>query len=187
MKKITRRQFLKGSAMAGAYLAAGGAGTLFMPRSAFAFYQSPTTIPLFGTNLRGIGTIGVCAPDGTPAPVTGVTHYTININQFQDQITGGALGPTTLRGFNPTALLAGQNNRHLGGIMVAQSGEPIQITFRNNLPGGTHIIPNDLTIPGANQGNNRVAVHFHGGLVPWISDGGPFDWWDPAGAHGLSF
>jgi spore coat protein A, manganese oxidase len=23
--------------------------------------------------------------------------------------------------------------------------------------------------------------------VPWISDGGPFSWWDPAGNRGLSF
>jgi spore coat protein A, manganese oxidase len=44
-----------------------------------------------------------------------------------------------------------------------------------------------LTIPGANLGNNRTAVHFHGGLVPWISDGGPFSWWDPIGQHGISF
>jgi spore coat protein A, manganese oxidase len=64
---------------------------------------------------------------------------------------------------------------------------PIQITFRNNLPGGMHIIPNDLTIPHANEGNNRTAVHLHGGLVPWISDGGPFSWWDPSGAYGPSF
>ena len=71
--------------------------------------------------------------------------------------------------------------------MLGQKGSPIQITFRNNLPGGTHIIPNDLTIPGANLGNNRTAVHLHGGLVPWISDGGPFSWWDPAGNRGPSF
>ena len=64
---------------------------------------------------------------------------------------------------------------------------PIQITFRNSIPGGMHIIPNDLTIPGANLGNNRTAVHLHGGFVPWISDGGPFDWWDPSGNHGTSF
>ena len=91
--------------MAGAYLAAGGAGALFMPRSAHAFYQSPT-IPLFGTSLRGIGTIGVCAPDLTAAPVTGVTHYTLNIDQFQDDGVCPALGPTTLRGYNPARLLA---------------------------------------------------------------------------------
>lgn len=179
---LTRRQLLKTAA------AAGTALTLpWSIRSAYPFAQSPTTIPLFGTTLRSIDTIGVAAPDLTPAPVTGVTHYTINIDQFQDAGVCPALGPTTLRGFNPTSLLAGQNNAHLGGIIVGQKGVPIQITFRNNLPGGMHIIPNDLTIPGANQGNNRTAVHLHGGLVPWVSDGGPFDWWDPAGNHGASF
>ena len=50
-----------------------------------------------------------------------------------------------------------------------------------------HIIPLDTTIPGANQATNRTAVHLHGGLVPWISDGGPFDWFDPYGMHGTSF
>ena len=35
---------------------------------------------------------------------------------------------------------------------------------------------------------NRTAVHIHGEpCVPWISDGGPFDWWAPNGTHGLSF
>jgi len=159
----------------------------FGARTAWAFSQTPTSIPLFGTTLRSIGTIGVAAPDVAPAPVTGVTHYTINIDQFQDDGVCPALGPTTLRGFNPARLLAGQNNRHLGGILVGQKGTPIQITFRNNLPPGMHIIPNDLTIPGANLGNNRTAVHLHGGLVPWISDGGPFSYWDPAGNRGPSF
>jgi spore coat protein A len=34
---------------------------------------------------------------------------------------------------------------------------------------------------------NRTAIHLHGGYVPWISDGGPFDWWAPNGTHGDSF
>lgn len=179
-----RRHFLKTTA-------AVGAASMFGVhwRTAWAFNQSPATVPLFGTALRGIGRIGVAAPDLAPAPVTGVTHYTLSIDEFQDQICPGVsgLGPTTLRGFNPTRLLAGQNNTHLGGIIVGQKGVPIQLTFRNNLPAGMHIIPNDLTIPGANLGNNRACVHFHGGLVPWISDGGPMSWWDPTGTRGPSF
>ena len=180
---LTRRQVLKTGAAAGAALSLPwGIGP------AYPFAQTPTVIPLFGTTLRGIGTIGVAAPDPTGAPVTGVKHYTININQFQDAGVCPALGPTTLRGFNPTRLLAGLNNTHLGGIIVGQKGVPIQITFRNNLPSGLHIIPNDLTIPGANLGDNRTTVHLHGGLVPWISDGGPFSWWDPTGTNrGISF
>ena len=181
---ITRRKLI---AITSATAAAAYLPWRFFGGVAYAFAQTPTTVPLFGTNLRSIDTIGVAAADATPAPVTGVTHYTININQFQDPGVCPSLGPTTLRGFNPTRLLAGQNNRHLGGIIVGQKGIPIQITFRNTIPSGTHIIPNDLTIPGANLGNNRTAVHLHGGFVPWISDGGPFDWWDPSGNRGLSF
>ncbi len=184
---MTRRKFL---GVTSATVAAAYLPWRFGARAAYAFAQSPTTVPLFGTPLRGAGPGGipVAAPDGSPAPVTGVQHYTINVNQYQDAGVAPTLGPTTLRGYHPLHQLGGpQPQAHLGGIIVAQRGVPIQLTFRNNLPGGLHIIPNDLTLPGANLGNNRVAVHIHGGLVPWISDGGPFDWWDPTGVHGPSF
>jgi spore coat protein A len=192
---MKRRQFIQTTAGAAAFLAAR--------RAAYAFYQSPATIPLFGTKLRGVGLGGipVAAPDvdslGTliPAPVTGVKHYTININQYEDPgvvptilpaAGNPGAGGTTLWGYHPANPLGGaQTQKHLGGIIVGKKDEPIQITFRNNLP-STHILPNDATIP-SNTGANRTAVHFHGGLVPWISDGGPFDWWDPSGNHGLSF
>ena len=168
----------------------------FGSRDAYAFYQS-SGIPLFGTTLRGAGPGGipVALPDKFAAPVTGVTHYTINIGQFDDPGVCPTLGPTTLWGYNPSdGNSLGDKDRkgntiqrHLGGIMIGQKGNPIQITFRNQLSVKKGIIPNDLTIPGANAAINRAAVHFHGGLVPWISDGGPFDWFDPCGNHGLSF
>ncbi|HVN96619.1 MAG TPA: multicopper oxidase domain-containing protein [Syntrophorhabdaceae bacterium] len=34
---------------------------------------------------------------------------------------------------------------------------------------------------------NRAATHLHGGLTPWISDGTPFQWFDPNGLVGESF
>src|SRR5450759_3674195 len=98
---MNRRQFMQAGV--------GAAALLATRQRAMAFYQSPTTIPLFGTTLRGIATIGVAAPDLTPAPVTGVTHYTINIDQFQDSGVCPALDGTTLRGFNPNRLRVGQN------------------------------------------------------------------------------
>src|SRR6185436_15712576 len=79
-----------------------------------------------------------------------------------------------------------QPQKHLGGIIVGQKGVPIQLTFNNNLP-PAHIIPVDTTIEGANLAQNRTAVHLHGGLVPWISDGGPLSWFAPDGSHGVSF
>ena len=187
---LNRRDLIKTSLAAGAGLALGRWGKW---GSANAFYQSPTTIPLFGTAFRGVGPGGipVAAPDAFAAPVTGVTHYTIDINQFMDQIAPGrpVSGPTTLWGYNPRVPLGGgiQPQKHLGGIIVGQKGTPIQISFQNQLFVKNHILPVDTTIPGASFGINRTAVHLHGGLVPWISDGGPFDWFDPMGGHGLSF
>ena len=189
----SRREFLKTVTVAGAGLAVyGGLGV----REARAWYQTtPQTTPLWRTAFRGVGPAGipVAAPDGwpgaaVPAPVTGVTHYTLDIGQFQDQIHPG-LGPTTLWGYQPTVALgigAPQTQTHLGGIIVGQRGSPIQLTFNNKLP-GQHIIPVDTSIEGANLAVNRVATHLHGGFVPWISDGGPHSWFDPLGNVGASF
>jgi spore coat protein A len=114
------------------------------------------------------------------------------MEQFTDQIVPASTGllPTTLWGYYPANPLFSGSAKHLGGIIVGQKGVPIQITFTNMLP-LTSIIPIDTTIPGANQAQNRTAIHLHGGHVPWISDGGPFDWFTPnEGAlseHGTSF
>jgi spore coat protein A len=187
-KRITRRQFLKSSAIATGAIAASG--IILKPRRAYAFSQSPN-LGLWQTTLRGVGPGGipVSVPDGSLAPITGVTHYTIDINPFTDMLHP-ALGATHLWGFQPAAGLGGFTGpAHLGGIIVAERNTPLQITFRNNLP-PTHIIPIDRTVPGdwsATPDNNRIAVHMHGSHVPWISDGGPFDWWTPGGLHGMSF
>jgi len=181
---MKRRTFLQTGAAATAFLA--------MRRYVKAFAQSSGLMkyiqPLRGNNVTSLVTnIGVAAPDLAPAPVTGALHYTIGIEQFTDQLHPTLPNPTKLWSYKPTnypgATPAG--GRHLGGIIVAQRGTPIQITFRNNLP-ATHILPVDTTIMGAQLAQNRVATHLHGGFVPWISDGGPFSWWSPT-ARGESF
>jgi len=186
---LTRRRFMKISALAGGAVLLPLPLRWLGPDNAYAFNQSPS-IPLFRTQLRGAapGGIPVALPDLLPAPVTGVTHYRMLINQFQDSGVCPTLGPTTLWGFHPTRGLGGYTKpTHLGGIIIGQRNQPIQITFHNMLFVNKHILPVDTTIPGANQTINRTAVHLHGGLVPWISDGGPFDWFGPLGNHGLSF
>jgi spore coat protein A len=199
---MNRRDFIKTTAMVGAGVALYGA---FGAERAHAFYQSSGLgLKLFQQTLRGrdvasLATeIGVAASDGA-APVTRVTHYTMGIQQFPDMLYP-TLGPTTLWGFKPANYLVDgpSTPRHLGGIIVAQKGKPIQVTFRNQLtsdgtPTGTplvHPIPIDITVPGDWSGagggaKNRIAVHMHGGHVPWLSDGGPFDWWRADGSHGL--
>ncbi len=187
--KLTRREFVKTSAIATAGIVAFKASL----RDALAFYQSPS-IPLFRTRLRGAGPGGipVALPDSSPAPVTGVTHYTIGIEEFRDQIVpvSTMLGPTTLWGYVPRVGLGGYTQpTHLGGIIIVHRDQPIQITFQNQLP-DRHPLPVDFTqflMPSDLSLVNRTATHLHGGLVPWISDGGPFDWFDPNGAIGPSF
>ncbi len=184
---ISRRQFLKLGAIAGAGLVLGANRLLDAP-PAFASYQ---TLPLrkFAQPLRGVGPGGipVATPDAFRAPVTGALHYTIGVRQYTDQLHPD-LDPTTLRGFHPLLPLGGgaQPQKHLGGIIVAQKGQPVQITFRNKLP-TLYPLPIDKTIMGANNGNDRVCVHLHGGFVPWVSDGGPFAWFSAGGKHGRTF
>src|SRR5215510_4470684 len=100
---MNRRQFLQTSAGAAAFLAA--------QRRGYAFYQSSGLgLTLFSQPLRGsdavslANQIGIAAPDGTSAPVTGVTHYTLGIRQFTDTLHP-ALGPTTLWGYVPANYL----------------------------------------------------------------------------------
>jgi len=140
--------------------------------------------------LRGLGPAGipVAAPMVDPLynKANGYPYdahfYQIGVGEYTDQLHPD-LGPTRLWGYyDKTAPL----QRHLGGLIVAQRGTPVRIRFTNELP-DRHIIPVDTTLPGANQAQNRIATHIHGGLIPWISDGGPFDWWTPSGASGLSF
>ncbi len=202
-KKISRRKFLKIAGAAG--LVTGASMVLpwkLAVLEAWAAYgvNSPN-LQKFIQPLRSIGglsgvfnpaiqqAIPVASSDGIISwGSTTATHYTIDISQFKDLLHPGpagstAWGPTTLNGFNP---MGNATQRHLGGVIAASMGSPVQITFRNNLP-ATSIIPVDTTLPGANQAQNRTAVHLHGGFVPWISDGGPHDWWAPDGTHGLSF
>lgn len=148
-----------------------------------AFSQSDN-LRKFVWALRGVGPgIPLAQPEarrkGWWQP--GVTHYTIDIGQFTDQLHPDLPSPTRLWGFGQ-----GGSFKHLGGVIAVKKGTPVQITFRNNLP-SRHIIPVDATIMGADSPQNRAAIHLHGGYVPWVSDGGPHAYWDPNGNRGPSF
>jgi spore coat protein A, manganese oxidase len=181
----TRRQFLKLCALAAAGMA--------VP---YKFFSSATVAQAFSQSgsltkfiqpLRGLGGstgIPVAAPDTVRKAwwQPGVTHYTIDIGQYQDQLHPELPGTTTLRGFGQGGVF-----RHLGGIIAAKRDEAVQVTFRNNLP-PDYILPLDPTIMDAtSHQSNAACVHLHGGLVPWTSDGSPYGWFDPDGHRGSSF
>lgn len=183
---ITRRQLFTKTAAVGVALTIPW---YFDTGMAFAFYQS-MKLKKFIQPLRGIGPGGipVAAPDAFKAPVTGVTHYSLSIEQFKDRLHP-ALDFTTLWGYNPVMPQGGgtQHPKHLGGIFVAHRGQPIQVTFTNKLP-PQHILPVDTSVnfPDARKHKNAATTHLHGGFTPWISDGTPFTWFTPDGNYGPS-
>lgn len=186
--KLTRRQFIKGAAGVGI----GAALPFGFPRRAYPYAQSPTTIRKFIVALPGLGPtakneigqyIPVATPDKTKYP--GTDFYRIVMSQYKELMHPDLPGPTTLWGYaDATNLLQPKPHlpdfKYLGGVIVATMKRPVRIDFVNMLP-PMHPLPVDNTIPGAEtrQMQNRTAVHLHGGLVPWTSDGGPFAWTTP--------
>ena len=177
---VDRRDFIKAST-------ALGAGALFGAhwQTVWAYSQSQA-LAKFVAPMRDVtaGGIPVAASDG--AGLGGAQHYSLTLEQFTDQLHPSLPNPTRLWGYRPSNVASGAN-RHLGGIIVANRGTAVQITATNALP-PTHIIPVDHKIPGAEvgQAENRATIHLHGGLVPWVSDGGPHSWFDPSGGYGVS-
>jgi spore coat protein A, manganese oxidase len=175
---MSRRQFIKMTA--GATAALGMSSMLpwrFGARDAMAFSNS---IPLLKFN-QALRTFGVDIPlasvDGNTYP--GVDYYQVTAGWFRDQLHPGLPNPTRLYGYgqNPDASGKLADGKHLQHAIVAQKGRPVRLKLSSALP-ASHIIPFDSTIPMPNTGlrQDRAAVHLHGGLVPWTSDGGPFHW-----------
>jgi spore coat protein A len=168
---MNRRQFLQTTAGAAALLATG--------RNAFPFAQSPQ-VTKWAQLMRGVTDIPISAPGLDPIYGAAVDFHQIDIIELSDQLHQ-SLGPTKLWGFNPVnPLVPAVTNRHLGGLIVAERGRAVRLRATNKLTATAGLVPVDQTIPGANMGPTRTAIHLHGGLVPWISDGGPFDWFGPS-------
>jgi spore coat protein A len=177
--KLSRRSFLRNSAVAGAGLVLPWK---YAMQQATAATLSPN-LRKWIQPLRGLGPAGIPVAQGMSDPVfPGATLYQITAGEFEDQLHPD-LPPTKLWGYwdttNPVP-------RHLGAIMVNRKNVPSRVRFTNTLP-TRHILPVDNTVPGAELAQNRIVTHLHGGFVPWISDGGPFAWFTPAGVHGPSF
>ena len=185
--RITRRQFLKSAAIAGAGLALP---LKFGVRSAYPFAQSPTNIPKFVNSLPGLGPAGVPLATKTTQTFAGLSTdvYNLRVREYTQLMDPALPGPTTLWGY---ADINGAN-RYLGGVVVATRGTPVLFNLTNQLP-NHQIIPIDLTIMASEKKTvgdlplNRIVTHLHGGLTPWFSDGTPFQWFTPSGQQGASF
>ncbi len=191
---MNRRQFLKSTAAAAAFLAAS--------RRAQAYGLSPLGLTKYAVTLPGLGPGGannignyipVLTPNKTRYP--GTDYYEVVVRQASQQVHPALANPTTFWGFADAASL---DTRYLGGVIVARRGTPVKLKVTNLLP-PTHILPVDATTIDPSMGaeiggrTDRIAVHLHGGLVPWTSDGGPFAWFSSANpqaggfVHGSSF
>ncbi len=176
----SRREFLKAAGLA-------GAGVMVLSKvgvnRAYAAAANSQFLRKWIQPLRELGPGGIPTLSSVDDPVFPNTQlYQVTAGEFLDQLHPD-MGPTRLWGYWDTT---NPVQRHLGGVVITLRGTASRMRFTNALP-DRHIIPVDVTLPGADLAQNRIATHLHGGLVPWISDGGPFDWWLPDGTGGLSF
>lgn len=122
-----------------------------------------------------------------PLPIPGViqptsgNHYEVSIGQFTQDLglraaDGSPLGPATVWGYNGS---------YPGPTFVVNSGEPISVTWSNDLVDGTgaplpHLFPIDVSIPTAPSSTGvPVVTHLHGGHTESASDGLPGQWYTP--------
>lgn len=183
----TRRYFLKTTAII-------GAGSLLLNGRAWPFDQSPTLpgIPKFDATLPGLGPaqannygnyITVLSPNTAKCP--GVDYYEITLSQF-NQVLHPNIGTTAFWSYADAKT---GDKKYLGGLIVAKRNRPVKLKLTNLLP-ATHILPYDSTYVdptmSAEVGGrvDRAAIHLHGGLLHWTSDGGPFAWFSNANNPG---
>ncbi len=171
---MKRRDFLRWGTIA-------GAGILIRPSFGWAFSQSPGGLRKFIQRLPGLGDIPLATKRTSTYRGVGVDFYDLEAAEYHHQFHPDLL-PSRVWGY---ADVDGAHG-YLGGVIVATEGRPVLVRMTNKLP-GQHPLPVDKTLPGASAPDNRIAVHLHGGLVPWTSDGGPFAWFGPGNTQGESF
>jgi len=167
------------------------AGTLLCAAGASAWagdiaLLDPLSLTKFQDPLYSVLS-NIAAPDDTYG---GVPLYDINISQFSWKFSSqGVLNNgTTVWGYGYKDTQGVIHNSMPGPTFVQQSGVPIAVRYTNNLVNNignalAHFLPVDTTLMGvAGMPENRTVVHLHGGHVPGIYDGGPYNWFgsDPA-------
>jgi spore coat protein A len=171
--KTSRRRFI-------GLAAATGVSAMMPWRRVFAESAGSPALTKFIQPLPGLGPAGI--PVATPTSYLGADYYQLIAGEYAQLLHPELPNPTRLWGYADAATGV---HRHLGPVIVAERGTPVRITMTNNLP-AVHPLPVDASLPGAELAQNRIALHLHGGHVPWISDGGPFSWFGRDGSHGPS-
>ncbi|MEQ1558453.1 MAG: choice-of-anchor D domain-containing protein [Methyloglobulus sp.] len=146
-----------------------------------------------GKNQLG-QTLPIAVPDTITFP--GSDYYEIEETSYTQKLHSD-LPPTPLRGYRQLNVDTNAHpehlgNQYLGPIIVAQKDRPVRVKLVNHLSTGVAgklPIPVDTTYmgaDGANDTDNRTALHLHGGNTPWISDGTARQWVKPAGEVGAN-
>ena len=151
----------------------------------------------YGGSPGGINNLGQCIPVLTPdkGSYAGSDYYKLEATDY-DRKLHTDIPATSLRGYRETGQLV---NQYLGSMIIATKNRPVRIKFQNKFTKDIEIPIDDqkmgvgliqsgtfgsTPIYSAMASNKRAAVHLHGGLTPWISDGTPHQWITPAGGDG---
>jgi FtsP/CotA-like multicopper oxidase with cupredoxin domain len=111
-------------------------------------------------------------------------HYLGPVIVANGQSTPAVNDATPVRMKFNNLLPIGRATCGVGGPVADNTCTPGSIVRNGDLqlPFDTTLIGGGATpIPGATYLQNRVALHLHGGVTPWISDGTPHQWITPVG------
>jgi spore coat protein A len=157
--RLSRRRFLQ-------YGAVGGAALAFpQARLSFARAGQSPPLPKFmePVPLPGAGIV-VATPSGS-------NRYSFTQTEISRQLHP-YLPPTPLWAYDDGSGLGGQAGS-FGMAVVGQSGTPLEIKFKNQLPATYPAwIPVDTQLTTLGK-QVRVMTHLHGGFVAATSDGNP--------------
>lgn len=110
-------------------------------------------------------------PKGFDGPAVDAVNFDVSMTEATHQFHAD-LPPTRLYGYS---------GMYPGPTFEVRSGQPVQVRFRNNLPGDRHLLSHaiDPTLYGSQPGipEVRSIVHLHGAKVLPDSDGNPEAWY----------
>jgi spore coat protein A, manganese oxidase len=198
MMKVSRKQFIGSTGIAGAGVLIGGR-IVTVPALAM---PSPETPPLKHVD-RPLATpplkkfvdqlptaIPVLKPNTVKYP--GADWYEVTMKPGSWRFHSGLPKPTPTWGYwgldLTTGIPASIGLGYLGPTIEAVTGRPTIVKFVNKLT-GRHPVQDaiDMTITGNSPAKSypvgRAVPHLHGGFTPTQFDGQPHAWWDMHGTH----